>query len=888
MQVVELSFWSTFRGVKIPLGTNRHLKTVRSCTAVGGRAMSSQNMGVASSQLADDPALAKYYSGGSAKYSSQIPKPNSYNNNAKPIWDDPSLLKYTRSSDGFANGSGQKALAVSNKLGSNPAISVKSKLSPAKAASKLFSLGKSHKENRPVEYKTPESDKQRRGFRLFGRNKKNGNDKLIGAGPGLKSDDDGIFHLTEDIFFTKCRGQDGRVMMPDRMEHEEDPVILTIWIVMTGTAQRPRTNLRMLKVFDGLPKAKGLTKAPEKQLVVENVGRVKMHFQTGGAVKKKADRFHDHLVHSISSTAHDNNDGLGGAFNPDPTNILERDFSSLMGPSDKDTSRRRAVGIQRQERDKKGQTWYQLMFADGMTAWCPEEKLLAKARGAALIAAYHSQVLGSKGLNEANIAASVKGGTDGVPAPIMYARPADTLETQRKYRRWEAYMRIHVTLERNSNLCKLVRQGIPPGLRGHVWQILTGSDKKQHAAKPGYYDALLTKAEERRKKEGQEAFEKRLRMQKSTKLTALQEIDRDIKRTFPNPKFFTPESGLPSLINVLSAYSVQNKKVGYCQSMMFVVAQLLLFMDEEPAFWMLSTIVEDLFSVECASGRKVYYYQPDLAGVQIDQAVFRFLLNEKIPAADEMFTRCCTPIEPLTINWFLCLFINSLPLETMLQVWDNIFYDGVKFLFRVGLTLFKANEKAFSKCRSMQECVSLMQNFPSQCNDPAKFFKLAFDERWLGGFDLLPSRLEGLRKQHSDAVLDSLRKSPGSSRRDGLSPHWGVASLWRVWTEQLSPEASRELDPKYSSRLALWHQLGNVMLGIEPPPADASPFDFTAQDEDDADGFVLVSPLVPTELGRNNNEELLQQGQSKQFSVELTALGEDLNRPRPDDEDEDQ
>eukprot|EP00457_Paulinella_chromatophora_P001282 gb/GEZN01001284.1/.p1 GENE.gb/GEZN01001284.1/~~gb/GEZN01001284.1/.p1 ORF type:complete len:881 (+),score=137.71 gb/GEZN01001284.1/:340-2643(+) len=764
-----------------------------------------------------------------------------------------------------------------------------------------FSLtGNKSKENRS-EYKTPEpGDKVRsRSFRLFGRNSLTSRtSKAVVPAENQhnhpQQERGDLFYdaVTEDNFFTqpkKRKGSDGNMIAVSKPLPEEEPVILTVWIVMTGTAKRPRTNLRMLKVFDGLPKAKGLTKLAEKQLVVENVVGVKMHFQTGGAVKKKADRFHDSLVKSLSHVPR-NGTELDGR-SEDGTCILEADFSSMaIGQGDgKDNTRRRAVGIQRQERDKQGQVWFQLMFADGMTAWCPEAKLLAKARGAALIAAYHSQLLE---LKSPSISQSVHlngGANDGQPPHgfpgNLYERPADTLETQRKYRRWEAYLRKFVTLEKSSALRILVRGGIPPGLRGHVWQQLSGSKAKQENAKPNYYNLLVEKANGRREKEKKEAFEKRMSMQKITQTTSLEEIERDMRRTFPANRTFQSSSALQALNNILSAFSVHNKKVGYCQSMTFLTAMLLLFMEEEAAFWTLTVIVEDLFAVECASGRKVSYYQSDLAGVQIDQAVFRFLLKEKIPAADAMFTRCCTPIEPLTINWFLCMFVNSLPLETMLHVWDCIFYEGVEFVFRAALTLFKANEKMLDKCHSMQECVSLMQAFPVNCRDPVAFFKLAFDERWLGGFDLLPSRIASLRKQHSDMIMDMLRKTNGKhsvSRRDSLSPHWGVASLWRMWTEPLAPEVARELDPKFSSRLHLWHQLGNVMLGIEPAPAEPQEFDFTQHEEDDIDGFVLVSPLVPDGMDQ------MAKGASSKFSVELTTIGDDAGMHQRDDDDDEE
>lgn len=43
----------------------------------------------------------------------------------------------------------------------------------------------------------------------------------------------------------------------------------------------------------------------------------------------------------------------------------------------------------------------------------------------------------------------------------------------------------------------------------------------------------------------------------------------------------------------------------------------------------------------------------------------------------------------LLTKWLICLFINHLPLETELVVWDLFFIKGIQVIFRVALTLFE-------------------------------------------------------------------------------------------------------------------------------------------------------------------------------------------------------
>lgn len=57
----------------------------------------------------------------------------------------------------------------------------------------------------------------------------------------------------------------------------------------------------------------------------------------------------------------------------------------------------------------------------------------------------------------------------------------------------------------------------------------------------------------------------------------LQVILRDIPRTYPELEFFKENGrGQQSLFNVIKAYSVHDKEVGYCQGSAFIVGQLLL------------------------------------------------------------------------------------------------------------------------------------------------------------------------------------------------------------------------------------------------------------------------------------------------------------------------
>jgi hypothetical protein len=143
-----------------------------------------------------------------------------------------------------------------------------------------------------------------------------------------------------------------------------------------------------------------------------------------------------------------------------------------------------------------------------------------------------------------------------------------------------------------------VRQGIPPELRGAFWFQLSGAadkcDLEGRRGVPKYEDICDLGFSE-----------------------CSAQIEKDLLRTFPgNEKMAGKDGtteGIDSLRRILTAYSLRNPSVGYCQSMNFLVATLLLFCEEREAFWILATLIEDKLSPD--------FYSMTMLGLQTDLLV---------------------------------------------------------------------------------------------------------------------------------------------------------------------------------------------------------------------------------------------------------------------------
>jgi len=219
---------------------------------------------------------------------------------------------------------------------------------------------------------------------------------------------------------------------------------------------------------------------------------------------------------------------------------------------------------------------------------------------------------------------------------------------------------------------KIIRDiGIPPHWRGQIWKILSGSNKKRAQNSDDYFRTILSE-------------------NAGKPNHAVEQIELDLHRTFPENKYFQSEEGISQLRNVLTAYAWRNPSVGYCQSMNFIVAVLLLIIqNEEESFWVLCCLLEDILPSE--------YYTDTMLMSHVDQSVFVHLIRQKFRKIHQLFIKTRVEISLITRQWFLCLFIDALQFEEALRAWDLLFNEGDKILFRFSLGLIKMNQSQLLK-----------------------------------------------------------------------------------------------------------------------------------------------------------------------------------------------
>ncbi|XP_015696022.1 EVI5-like protein [Oryza brachyantha] len=281
---------------------------------------------------------------------------------------------------------------------------------------------------------------------------------------------------------------------------------------------------------------------------------------------------------------------------------------------------------------------------------------------------------------------------------------------------WKHYVR------RNPHVVKRrIRKGIPDCLRGLVWQLISGS-RDLLLMNPGVYETLVI-------------YE--------TSASEL-EIIRDISRTFPSHIFFQQRhgQGQRSLYNVLKAYSVYDRDVGYVQGMGFLAGLLLLYMSEEDAFWLLVALLKGAVHAPMEG-----LYQAGLPLVQQYLYQFEKLVLEQMPKLGQHFIEEMINPSMYASQWFITVFSYSFPFHLTVRVWDVFLYEGIKVVFQVGLALLRFCHDELVKL-PFEKLLHAFRNFPEEATDPDVLLPLAFTFK-------VSSRLEELEKEYQKRLEGS-------------------------------------------------------------------------------------------------------------------------------------
>ncbi|XP_057326261.1 ecotropic viral integration site 5 ortholog isoform X1 [Microplitis mediator] len=273
---------------------------------------------------------------------------------------------------------------------------------------------------------------------------------------------------------------------------------------------------------------------------------------------------------------------------------------------------------------------------------------------------------------------------------------------------WENYWRKHKDV-----IKELVKQGIPHHFRGIVWQLLCGAHdspvKKQFAE---YIKS--TSACERI-------------------------IRRDIARTYPEHEFFKEKDGLgqESLFNVMKAYSLHDREVGYCQGSGFIVGLLLMQqMPEEEAFAVLVALMQEY--------RLRDMFKPSMAELGVCMYQLEHLVTDTYPELSAHFTAQSFHTSMYASSWFLTLFTTALSLPLACRIFDVFLMEGMDIIFKVALAMLDLGKDDLLSLDMEGMLKFFQKELPGRAeNDPDGLLNLAY------GMKINPKRMKKLEKDYT-------------------------------------------------------------------------------------------------------------------------------------------
>ncbi|XP_030369084.1 USP6 N-terminal-like protein isoform X2 [Scaptodrosophila lebanonensis] len=253
------------------------------------------------------------------------------------------------------------------------------------------------------------------------------------------------------------------------------------------------------------------------------------------------------------------------------------------------------------------------------------------------------------------------------------------LERDKKWMKMIAHWPPHP-----EKLHKRVYKGIPDRIRWPAWKRLLHVEESM-AQNEGVYSRMLLLAKKYS--------------------TETRQIDADVNRQFRDNLAYRERYSVKqcSLFNVLNAYSIFNSELGYCQGMACVAGVLLLYMQEEEAFWALNTLITD----------KKY----GMHGLFIEgfPKLTRFIdhhdriLSKIMRKLHKHFIKHNVDALLYAIKWFFVVFVERVPFSLSLRVWDIFLLDGDRVIVAMAVTILYLHKDELLRLKDMDAIIEYLQ-----------------------------------------------------------------------------------------------------------------------------------------------------------------------------------
>ncbi|CAO3594734.1 unnamed protein product [Absidia cylindrospora] len=271
-----------------------------------------------------------------------------------------------------------------------------------------------------------------------------------------------------------------------------------------------------------------------------------------------------------------------------------------------------------------------------------------------------------------------------------------------------------------------LRAGIPSKVRGLIWQTMSQSASLNLET---LYSQLLTE---------------------HSPYTRI--IQRDLARTFPGVEMFKQEGGdgQKSMERVLTAYSLYDSLVGYCQGLAFLVGPLLMNMSEQESFCVFVRIME---TYEMRT-----MFTLNMEGLQLRLYQFSSLLAQILPELSDHLGYHSVNAPMYASQWFLTLFAYTFPIPLVLRIYDIVFAEGAaETIMRVAIAMLKRSQDTILGLTEFEDILDYVTSklYESYDNNPGQVIADAMD---LSGL-ITGDKMDGLAELYCKELEDEKKQT---------------------------------------------------------------------------------------------------------------------------------
>lgn len=267
----------------------------------------------------------------------------------------------------------------------------------------------------------------------------------------------------------------------------------------------------------------------------------------------------------------------------------------------------------------------------------------------------------------------------------------------------------------------MIEQGVPASLRGRVWNWYMSNGLSGRV--DGLFARLLTN-------EPGEFDE---------------QINCDVTRVYCDHGAFWRRNspGQQDLRTLLRAY-VHFAPSGYRSELALIAGALLIHAVMEDAFWLMAGLF---------NGTLKTYYVKDKSAFKVDLHVFAGILAGSEPQLANLFRDVDIAPQEYLRNWWMSLYIRSLPWPTVMRFFDTLISEGPRYMFISALAVLTlSRDRLLALPRDKRAVLGYLTHLPQD--------SLLLPDNFMRACDAVKLREEDLKKMRA-SVKETLRERMG-------------------------------------------------------------------------------------------------------------------------------